>query len=102
MAALEVAIAWSGHGAPITGHRELIARRVSLHRRRAKQIAALLTGRPQTAYEIATVLFSALQGIQAFLAVSEVIGHLDILEQEGRVVSELTGGIRFYTLSDGQ
>lgn len=100
VAALEVAAAWPGHGAPITDHRALIARRVRLHRRRADQIAALLAGRPQAAYEIATVLFSALQGMQAFLAVSEVIGHLDILEQEGRVAFGLMDGIRFYTLTD--
>jgi glyoxylase-like metal-dependent hydrolase (beta-lactamase superfamily II) len=99
VAVLEVAVAWPGHGAIITDHRELIAQRVRFHRRRADQIAALLAGRPQTAYEIATILFSALQGMQAFLAVSEVIGHLDILEQEGRVASGLRDGILFHALT---
>lgn len=100
VAALEVAAAWPGHGAIITNHRELIARRVRLHRRRAEQIAALLAGRSQTPYEIATVLFSALLGMQAFLAVSEVIGHLDILEEEGRVNVELADGVLLYGLTD--
>ena len=102
VASLEVAVAWPGHGMPITNPRDLIARRVGFHRRRVNQIAALLAGRPQTAYEIATVLFSALQGMQAFLAVSEVIGHLDILEQEGRVASGLMDGVLFYALTGEQ
>jgi len=99
VAALEVAVTWPGHGAPITDHRQLIARRLRFHRRRANQIATLLSAQPRTAYQIATTYFSALQGMQAFLAVSEVIGHLDILEQEGRVSSGLTDGILFYALT---
>jgi glyoxylase-like metal-dependent hydrolase (beta-lactamase superfamily II) len=98
--ALEVAVALPGHGAPITHVHDLIAWRVRFHRRRPEQIAHVLVERPKTAFEIAAALFPGLRGIQVFLAVSEIIGHLDILEQEVRVVSQQEDGIVFYVLTD--
>lgn len=101
VAALEVTATWPGHGAPITDHRRLIDQRVRFHRQRAEKIAALLGNNgPQTAFQIATALFSDLSGIQIFLAVSEVIGHLDILEEDGRVVSQQGNGVVRYTRTD--
>ncbi|MGD8491402.1 MAG: MBL fold metallo-hydrolase [Anaerolineae bacterium] len=87
IAALEVTTAWPGHGAPITHHRQLITQRLDLHRRRAERIATLLESGPQTAFQIATTLFPGQRGMNSFLAVSEVIGHLDLLVAEGRVRS---------------
>ena len=87
VASLEVTIAWPGHGAPITQHRQLIARRIELHRARARGIVDLLDDGPRTAFEIATTLFPGQRGMNIFLAVSEVIGHLDLLLAEGRVQS---------------
>ena len=100
VAALEIEVAWPGHGAPITDPRGLIARRVRFHRRRAEQIAAVLVEGPQTAFQIATAFFPALRGIEVLLAVSEVIGHLDILEEEGRVGVQQEEGIVLYALTD--
>jgi glyoxylase-like metal-dependent hydrolase (beta-lactamase superfamily II) len=98
--ALEIAVAWPGHGVPITDHRSLIGQRMQFHRQRAEEIAAILLEEPKTAFQIATSLFSDLQGMQVFLAVSEVIGHLDILEEEGRVIAQQTGGSVRYTLAN--
>lgn len=97
--ALEIAVAWPGHGVPITDHRSLIGQRMQFHRQRAEEIAAILFEEPKTAFQIATSLFSDLQGMQVFLAVSEVIGHLDILEEEGRVIAQQTGGLVRYALA---
>lgn len=97
--ALEIAVAWPGHGVPITDHRSLIDQRMQFHRQRAEEIAAILSEEPKTASQIATSLFSDLQGIQILLAVSEVIGHLDILEEEGRVMAQQTGGVVRYALA---
>lgn len=98
MAALDVTVALPGHGAPIADHRELIGRRVRFHRHRADEIAAILGKGPQTAFQIATALFADLAGVQVFLAVSEVIGHLDLLEEEGRVVLQQEEGVVRYAL----
>lgn len=100
VAALEVAIALPGHGAPITNHRGVITQRVRFHRQRVEEIATILGEGPQTAFQIATALFSDLWGIQVFLAVSEVIGHLDILEEEGRIVSQQGEALVRYALTD--
>ena len=99
MAALKVAVAWPGHGAPIADVHGLIARRVRFHRQRAEQIAAVLVEGPQTAFQIATALFPGSQGIEVFLAVSEVIGHLDILEEEGQVVCRQENGVALYAVT---
>ena len=74
-----------GHGDPITDHRALIDQRFVLHRRRADKIHRLLAERPRSAYEIAQALWGNIAVTQAYLTLSEVLGHLDVLANEGRV-----------------
>ena len=45
-----------------------------------------------TMHEIVSQLFSNLDPINHFLAISEVIGHLQWLEVEGRVTRDEEGG----------
>ena len=75
----------SGHGEPITDHRGLIDQRFAIHRRRADMIHAGLGERSRTAYEIAQALWGNVAVTQAYLTLSEVLGHLDMLADEGRV-----------------
>jgi len=100
IASMNVTVAYPGHGGPITDTRGLIARRLEFHRRRAEQIAAIVAESPKTPYQIAQTLFPTLRGMNLFLAVSETIGHLDILEEEGRVRSEGVDGLRLYSLAE--
>lgn len=86
VAALEVTVARPGHGGPIHDVRGLVGRRVAFHRRRAAEIAAYLAAGPRSAYQISQALFPDLKGMQLFLGVSEVIGHLDILEDAGQII----------------
>ena len=74
-----------GHGDPITDHRTLIDQRFELHRRRADKIHRLLEERPRSAYEIAQALWGNIAVTQAYLTLSEVLGHVDLLANEGRV-----------------
>jgi glyoxylase-like metal-dependent hydrolase (beta-lactamase superfamily II) len=74
-----------GHGEAITTHRELIDERLRLHDRRAKRILRLLEPRPLTAYEIALEMWGNVAVTQAYLTLSEVLGHVDLLLREGRV-----------------
>jgi glyoxylase-like metal-dependent hydrolase (beta-lactamase superfamily II) len=82
---MNVDLVLPGHGDPITNHRELIDQRLTFHRRRADKIHRLLEERPRSAYEIAQALWGNIAVTQAFLTLSEVLGHLDLLEAEGRI-----------------
>jgi glyoxylase-like metal-dependent hydrolase (beta-lactamase superfamily II) len=81
---MDVRLVLPGHGDPITGHRELIDKRFALHRRRADKIHGLLAGGPRSAYDIAQALWGDIAVTQAYLTLSEVLGHLDLLVNEGR------------------
>ena len=74
-----------GHGDPITDHRTLIDERFALHRRRAEKIHRLIAERPRSAYEIAQELWGNIAVTQAYLTLSEVLGHVDLLVNAGRV-----------------
>jgi glyoxylase-like metal-dependent hydrolase (beta-lactamase superfamily II) len=89
-----------GHGDPITDHRALIDERFALHRRRAEKIHGLIAERPRTAYEIAQELWGNVAVTQAFLTLSEVLGHIDLLAADGRVREVADGDvIRFEAVS---
>lgn len=81
---LPAEVVLSGHGDAITDHRALIDERLEQHRHRAERIRSLITERPLSAYEIAQELWGNVAVTQAFLTLSEVIGHVDLLIAEGR------------------
>lgn len=87
LAGLEVKEALPGHGRVITDHRRRIAEMLAHHRQRAGEILAFLreTGGPLTPWQLAQRLYSNLAGENIFLAVSEVVAHLDVMEGEGLV-----------------
>ena len=82
---MDVDLVLPGHGDPITDHRELIDQRLAFHRRRADKIHRLLVDRPRSAYEIAQALWGNIAVTHAYLTLSEVLGHLDLLAEDGRV-----------------
>ena len=89
---MDVELVLPGHGDPITNHRKLIDERFALHRRRAEKIHGLIAERPRTAYEIAQALWGNVAVIQAYLTLSEVLGHVDLLTGNGRVREVDRGG----------
>ena len=78
-------IVLSGHGEPITDHVALIDDRLAKHERRKEKIYGLIAEQPRTGYEIAQAIWGNVAVTQAFLTLSEVIGHVDLLVNEGRV-----------------
>ena len=95
--AMEVDLVLPGHGDPILDHRSVVDARLALHRRRADKIHGLIAeAGPISAYDIAQRLWGDIAVTQAFLTLSEVIGHTDILMNEGRVHEvEDDGVVRF-------
>jgi glyoxylase-like metal-dependent hydrolase (beta-lactamase superfamily II) len=82
---MDVDLVLPGHGDPIRDHRNLIDERFALHRRRADKIQRLVEKRSRSAYEIAHALWGNIAVTQAYLTLSEVLGHLDLLLNDGRV-----------------
>jgi len=85
MASLEPIVAWTGHGHEIHDVHKTVRQRLHFHERRAQRILDLIGAEERSAYQIAEPLFGRLDGIDAFLALSETIGHLDWLEEQGRI-----------------
>jgi glyoxylase-like metal-dependent hydrolase (beta-lactamase superfamily II) len=90
---LPARIVLSGHGEPVTEHRALIDERFALTERRASKIRGLLGDGPLTAHELAQRMWGNVAVTQAFLTLSEVLGHLDLLEVEGAVHEHEDGGV---------
>jgi glyoxylase-like metal-dependent hydrolase (beta-lactamase superfamily II) len=97
--ALPARFVLSGHGEPVTDHRALIDERFALTERRARKIHGLLSEGPLTAHELAQRMWGNVAVTQAFLTLSEVLGHLDLLELEGKVREQDEAGVvRFETV----
>lgn len=82
---MDLSLVLPGHGPPIADHSSLIDSRLHMHRRRAERIHGLIAARPLTAHEIATELWGNVAVTQAYLTLSEVLGHVDLLLDERRV-----------------
>jgi glyoxylase-like metal-dependent hydrolase (beta-lactamase superfamily II) len=82
---MPVEIVLPGHGEPITDHIGLIDSRFAGYERRKEKLYRLVAERPRNAYELAQALWGNVAVTQAFLTLSEVIGHADLLVNEGRV-----------------
>jgi glyoxylase-like metal-dependent hydrolase (beta-lactamase superfamily II) len=93
---MPVEIVLPGHGEPITDHVELIDSRLAGHERRKEKIHRLIAERPRNAYELAQALWGNVAVTQAFLTLSEVIGHADLLVNEGRVREADDGAVIRY------
>jgi glyoxylase-like metal-dependent hydrolase (beta-lactamase superfamily II) len=93
---MDVDLVLPGHGDPISDHRALIDERFRLHRRRADKVHRLIAERTRSAYDLAQALWGNIAVTQAYLTLSEVLGHTDILLNEGRVREvEDDGVVRF-------
>jgi glyoxylase-like metal-dependent hydrolase (beta-lactamase superfamily II) len=78
-------IVLTGHGDPVVDHVALIDERLAKHERRKEKIFKLIAEQPRTGYELAQAIWGNVAVTQAFLTLSEVIGHTDLLVNEGRV-----------------
>jgi glyoxylase-like metal-dependent hydrolase (beta-lactamase superfamily II) len=94
--AMKLSLVLPGHGTPIVEHTALIDERMRLHRRRAEKIRKLIAEQPRTAHEIAHELWGDVAVTQAYLTLSEVLGHVDLLLADETIVErESDGVVRF-------
>jgi glyoxylase-like metal-dependent hydrolase (beta-lactamase superfamily II) len=90
------AIIHAGHLQPITDFPAYEEWSLSLHQQRQQAIVRAIRGGARTVHEIALALFPEVVPQGAFLALTEVFSHLDLLEEEGRVSSGSREGIAVY------
>jgi glyoxylase-like metal-dependent hydrolase (beta-lactamase superfamily II) len=95
----DVGIGYGGHGDTMPDLTERITETIDHHQERKENIANLLeTHQPTTAYHLVQEMFPDLPATEMFPGMSEIIGHLDLLEDEGRVQTSTTDGIDYYEL----
>ncbi len=89
-----------GHGPPVNDHVALIDERFRMSERRAGKVRRLLESGPQTAYDIANQMWGNVAVTQAFLTISEVLGHLDLLIADGRATEDDSGPVTLFEAVD--
>jgi len=92
-------LALPGHGEPFDNPREAAEKTLRHHQRRSAEIFGTLNGQAKTPFEITRELFPSMPVFELFLGVSEVIGHLDALEEEGCVSQQFNDGQLYYVKS---
>jgi glyoxylase-like metal-dependent hydrolase (beta-lactamase superfamily II) len=97
---LPAEIVLAGHGEPITDHVALIDERFGMHQRRAGKLYGLIAEEPRTGHGLAQALWGDVAVTQAFLTLSEVIGHVDLLINAGYVRETEEGGVIRYEATD--
>ncbi len=92
VAAMEIDRALPSHGPVIHDVAGLVRQRLAFHQRRVARVLEALRGGAHTTWDVTHALFPNLSPLDIFLAVSETIGHLDLLEMEGTIAGEEVNG----------
>jgi glyoxylase-like metal-dependent hydrolase (beta-lactamase superfamily II) len=95
---LETRLLLPGHGEEIDDPKGLLQKVFDHHRQRMEHILSVLGDLEKTPYEITAELFPGVPPFEIFLGISEVLGHLQILKEQGRVTAEEKGGRDIYRL----
>ncbi len=87
--AMELDLVLPGHGDALEDHAAIIDERFRLHERRADKLHGLVGRQPRTGFELAHLMWGNVAVTQAYLTLSEVLGHMDLLVDDGRAVEVL-------------
>ncbi len=93
---MELSVVYAGHGEQVEDHSALIDERFKMHKRRAGKLHKLIAERPRNAYELAQAMWGNVAVTQAYLTLSEVLGHVDLLLDEGHVRQEEHDGVAYF------
>jgi glyoxylase-like metal-dependent hydrolase (beta-lactamase superfamily II) len=97
MGAMDLELVYPGHGDPVEDPGALIRWTIEHHLKRKADVGSHLGAEPKTPYEIATEIYPDVSGYDSFLAVSEVVAHLDLVVEDGAAVTteDENGVIRY-------
>lgn len=93
-----------GHGRPFSNHSLRTRELYSHHEDRMRNILQILESHDEnqgalfgvSTFDVANALFGSLDGINLLLGLSEALGHLEVLEQKGLVLSRKEGPKKLY------
>lgn len=94
----EIDIVFTGHGEPVTNHKELILQRLQKNWLRTETIRGLLKDGEKTAYELTALLFPNVYQKELSLTLSETLGHIDLLQILHQVEVRQRDGVIYYSL----
>ncbi len=94
----EIDIIFSGHGKPVTNHRELILNRLQKNWLRTDTLRGLLKDGEKTAFELTTLLFPNIYQKELALTLSETLGHIDLLQILHQLEVKKRDGVKYYFL----
>lgn len=93
---MELRLALPGHGRLIEDPNARIEELLTLIHDRKSLVYDILAAGRQTLFQMVTRLFPNLRKEELFLAISEFVGHLEVLEEEGSVVRKEGEALGFY------
>jgi glyoxylase-like metal-dependent hydrolase (beta-lactamase superfamily II) len=93
---LPITLSYSGHGKPFHQHAELVKKRLAEHENRCRHIHNLLTTGKKSIFGICEKLYPRLKGKQVFLGLSQIQGHLDLMELRNQVAKEENESVIYY------
>ncbi len=96
---LEVSLVLPGHGEPIQDFKRLLENIFRHHEQRFERVLSVLSQGEKTAYDISRAFFPNTKSFEVFLGVSEILGHLSILLEEGKVIFRLRDGMYYYSIT---
>jgi glyoxylase-like metal-dependent hydrolase (beta-lactamase superfamily II) len=89
---------YPGHGESFSDHQSLIQQRLIEQENRCEQIVRILFGGPKSIFEICTEMYPRLKDRMIFLGLSQIQGHIDLLETRNRLAVDKRGSISMYRL----
>ncbi len=95
--AMPITTVLPGHGASFDRHAPLIDERLELHERRAAKLLDLIAELPRNAHELAQALWGDVALTQPLLTLSEVLGHVDLLQERGQAHEAEREGVIVFT-----
>lgn len=96
MAAMDLTVALPGHGRAVTDPASLIRRTIDHHLERKQKVAEHVSSEPKSPYEISREIYPDVSGYDSFLAVSEVVAHLDLVVDDGDATIDERDGVTVY------
>ncbi|WP_462409730.1 MBL fold metallo-hydrolase [Neobacillus sp. Marseille-QA0830] len=87
---------YPGHGEVFSNHVALVDKRLQEQEKRCNAILHILAGGAKTVFEISRQMYPHLHDRAVFLGLSQIQGHLDLLEQRHQVRFEKQGPIVYY------